>query len=124
VKNKFLDDSVVVIVVEPNGARQIKEYAQGKGWDCLQVLVTNPDEVLKKRFDARLEGDVLAKKEVYENRWNAMKTVEKEWCKQMSGADLKFGRFDETNESDVMNKIIEEVNALKNKNSIKKVRKP
>lgn len=112
--SKRLDSGAVIgIVLEPQGANAVKEYAKEKGFPCLQVFVCNPEEILRKRFDDRFVNDKLADPKVYENRWNSMKTVELEWRDQMKGADLFFERFDKENESVVCAKVIQEANILK-----------
>lgn len=113
VKMKFATGAAVAIVVEPNGANQIKEYAAKEGWKCVRVLVTNPDEVLKQRFDQRLEGDALADPAVYAKRWDSMKTVEKQWVAQMSAAEMKFTRFDSETQEEVVASILGKLEEIK-----------
>lgn len=113
VQSKFTNGAAVVIVVEPNGARQIKAFAESQGWTCVQVLVTNPDEVLKERFKEREDADELADPKVYAQRWKSMKTVEKLWCEQMANAEFKFKRFDSTTQDAVVKTIKDKLAELR-----------
>jgi guanylate kinase len=113
------DGGVVAIVVEPNGAAQIKAFAEQQGWTCLRLFVSNPDEVLKARFDARQAADALANPEVYAQRWNSMKTTELEWKTKMADAELKFDRFDDTTQAQVVQAVKDELERVKLKNTAK-----
>lgn len=109
VLSKTKHSGVVSIVAAPEGVQQIKEYAEKEGWTCLRAFVYNPDEVLKARFDQRFANDKLANPEVYQNRWNSMKTVEKEWREQMKDAELQFNRFDDTTQEEVIRTIAQAI---------------
>ena len=122
VQKRFGKDSgVVAIVVEPNGAAQIKSFAEQQGWTCLRLFVSNPDEVLKARFDARQATDALADPEVYAQRWNSMKTTELEWKTKMADAELKFERFDETTQDQVVQAVKDALERAKLQNTAKQV---
>jgi guanylate kinase len=112
-------DPVVVVVVEPHGALQVKAFADANGWDCVRVFVSNPPEVIKARFDERFEQDAKASKEVYAQRWASMQTVEKEWRAQMAGAELFFERFDKETQDSVVQTIKDKVSG-EIKDTIKK----
>lgn len=45
--------SPVVMVVEPQGHKQVKRYCQENGWAMLSVWVGNPREVILRRFMKR-----------------------------------------------------------------------
>jgi guanylate kinase len=105
VERKFKKSGVVVVVVEPQGAAQVKEFADKNGWNCLRVFVSNPYEVIKARFDERFKLDKNASREVYAQRWQSMQTVEKEWRQQMKGAELFFEKFDAETQKEVVSKI-------------------
>lgn len=123
VAKKLAAGSVIAVVLEPVGANAVKKYAQEENFECLQVFVCNPEDVLRKRFDARFKNDNLADPIVYENRWNSMKTVELSWRSQMQGADLFFEQFDKSNESAVCQKVMDVAGRMKNDaQSIKKLR--
>lgn len=115
------DGGVVAIVVEPNGAAQIKDFAEQQGWTCLRLFVSNPDEVLKARFDARQVTDALADPEVYAQRWNSMKTTELDWKTKMADAELKFDRFDETTQDQVVQAVKDALDRAKLQNTAKQV---
>jgi guanylate kinase len=105
VETKFAKGKPVVIVVEPDGARQIKAYAEQNNWKCIQVFVSNPEEVIRARFDERFKNDALAKPEVYAKRWETMKTVERTWREKMAHADFFIDGFDAQNQEEVVSHV-------------------
>jgi guanylate kinase len=107
-----VDSPVVVVVVEPHGAHQVKEFAEKNGWACVRVFVSNPPDVIKARFDERFQQDAKASKEVYDQRWASMQTVEKAWRAQMADAELFFERFDAATQDQVVQTIREKVGAV------------
>lgn len=113
VLKKAEQSGVVSIVAAPDGVRQIKAYAEQEGWNCLRVFVCNPDNVLKERFDARFSNDKLANPDVYQNRWNSMKTVEKQWREEMKDAELFFEQFDDTTKEEVIQSITQALFQMK-----------
>jgi guanylate kinase len=119
VEKKFESGLPVAIVVEPNGAIQIKDFCEEQGWQCLQVFVANPEEVIRARFDERFKNDSLADPKVYANRWEAMKTVEKQWREKMAHADLFFERFDSSNQTQVMNEVATKAKEMTQKSRLK-----
>lgn len=61
VEKAFAADKPVVVVVEPDGAQQIKRFCQLKGWKHLAVYVDNPLPVLVERFLRREQGTDYAR---------------------------------------------------------------
>jgi guanylate kinase len=109
IEEKFAMNRPVAIVVEPNGAQQIKQFAESQGWDCIRVFVSNPEAVLRQRFDKRQAEDKLAKPEDYAARYESMKTTELVWKKQMADAELVFDAFDEIAFPEVVKTIKNEI---------------
>lgn len=53
IEKAFAEDKNVVVVCEPNGARQIKKYAKAHGIPILQLYITNSLATLVERFIER-----------------------------------------------------------------------
>lgn len=49
----------IVIVVEPEGKKQIEKYAVDHDWNIITVFVDNPREVIAKRFIERYSADLI-----------------------------------------------------------------
>ena len=105
IERQFSTGKAVVIVVDPHGAQQIKKHSNEQGWDCLRVFISNPEEVLKARFEERFKHDALASRAVYDQRWISMKTTEQQWREQMKDAELIFNQFDSSNHQQVVSSI-------------------
>jgi guanylate kinase len=60
----FQDGAPLVVVVEPEGRRQITEYAKKNGWALMKVFVDGSPEVIAGRFLARLTNDIANTEDV------------------------------------------------------------
>lgn len=77
----------IVVVVEPNGRRQIVDYCERKGWAYHTVYVGNPDAVIAERFLRRLAAELQGRDEDavnevfrrYAKRMESMMTIERAW---------------------------------------------
>lgn len=117
----------IVIVVEPNGLRQIQQYSQRMGWKVFSVFVDNPPQVIAERFLQRFVTDleshggggksyVTNKIGTYSSRLADMMSIESLWRKEAydawmfgDGEDLYdqiLSSFDEQNEERVVNGFI------------------
>lgn len=54
----FSAQKPAILVAEPHGVEQIKEFAERKGWNALRVFVDNPENILLGRLLNRLLMDV------------------------------------------------------------------
>lgn len=120
-------DKFAVIVAEPTGRDEILAYADDSGIAVLPVFLSNPTSVLADRFVQRMLGDFVlalarpaAEKVVttYTKRLDAMLGEERDWMTAVHPNSFTIGRFDATNETAVVTKIvsmaykIEPVNAV------------
>lgn len=48
----------IVVVVEPDGLRQIRNYCRQHGWEHFAVFIDNPGHVIGERFLARYMSDL------------------------------------------------------------------
>ena len=107
----------VVIVLEPQGLVQIKEYAVEANWNVFSVFVDNPDEVIISRFLARFisayenDTNLVGLISVYAKRMAGIMSVEAGWrvwayCEH-SLYDLLLERFDESNMASVVRRLAE-----------------
>lgn len=110
----------VAMVVEPEGARQIKDFSEKQGWICIRLFVSNPESVLKERFNLRKSDDACADPEVYKQRWESMMTTERRWREEMQDAELIFESFDENSKKMVFEKVKKFIDAKKMGNADKK----
>ena len=109
----------IVVIVEPEGLRQIVAYCRTHDWPLMKVFVGNPGVVIAKRFLERFVNDVnkaaeggtdaerlLAVRTNYANRLGVMLETECWWAEDVAiGADLWLKTFDERNIEDVVNEI-------------------
>lgn len=101
----FEDNKVAVIVVEPTGAKRIKEYGETHGWDVMSVFIGGDLETLVKRFVSRMTPDYFRKNaQDITKRLELMMTDERDW-KDFMKWDLELDYFDETNDYAVLELI-------------------
>jgi guanylate kinase len=105
VNRVFATGKPVVIVVEPNGQKQIVDYAKTVGWEVFSIFVTNPPKVIAERFLNRFEGDCSYKAdymieklvETYSARLATIMTVEVQWVveamEENSPYQMRIGTF-------------------------------
>lgn len=115
----------IVAVIEPIGRNSVAEFCERNGWVHHAVYVGNPDDVIAERFLERFAhqvecGKVTSKSDVREHakRLSQMMTTERAWVceahfqQNMNAEDRPYDRllfqFDETNDAQVVQSIIEE----------------
>ena len=115
IERVFREDKPVVIVVEPSGQEQIKQFAKKKNWQVYSIFVTNPALIIAQRFLERVitdfefaenKGTVLL---AQSSRLAAMLTEERHWIANAGKEgryDLFMGQFDEMNSESVVDEII------------------
>lgn len=122
----------IVVVAEPLGVEQIKEYCKKNDWISLEVFVNSPMDVLLERLENR-KNEELSKisgqdpqymekieKTIKssESRLKHLKEEEIEkWVKpaysENSIFKLVFDSFNKENEKEVVNKVVQTIKALK-----------
>lgn len=107
-------NSPAVVVVEPEGAKNIAEYCREKDILLHKVFVNNDMNILIQRLQKRFNEDKNAKLEVYQERlWN-MAIIEPElWTKKAySGEhyyDQIFDSFLPENQNEIKNSIMDAI---------------
>lgn len=94
----FAQGKPVVAVVEPEGCRQISEYARKKGWTHLPVFITNDAPILIERFMAR---DPNMNQNELARRLENLVTKELNWIEYHHWSFV-VERFDQDNQDDVV----------------------
>jgi guanylate kinase len=105
----------IVMVVEPDGLRQVRRYGFDHGWAMLHVFVNNPPKVIASRFLNRVATDLslalTAEKtaaviESYSKRLAVMLSEEQHWEEDLGDdCHLLLRVFDESNVQDVVGVI-------------------
>ncbi len=114
-----------VLVIEPTGAGNVKEFCQENQIKLFQIFLDNPTDVLIERFLERFKQDNLAKNSVYAKRIQGMLLEEPEnWIKPAYDGrhyyDKIFTSFNENNENEIVNEVLLDVkNFGLKKNKIK-----
>lgn len=118
VERVFAKNKPVVVVVEPEGLRQVREYGLQNGIRIVSVFVNNPYSVIAKRFMERMLGDLklsdldAADKviDTYSKRLSVMMGEETHWFEQCrSLADVNLLWFNEDNIDTVVDELIRTV---------------
>lgn len=128
----------IVVVAEPHGIQQIKDYCAKNDWISLEVFVNSPIDVLMKRLENRKNEELERldhKDPEYkskiekivkssESRKKHIEDVEfKEWVAPAISKDSIFklvvDSFNERNEFQVIDKVLDEVRKLKKVNQLK-----
>lgn len=123
--------SPIVVVAEPHGVQQIKDYCEKNNWDCLAIFVNSPIEVLKERLENRFINDLsnLNKnsacynedKNKIEQAYNSrlshvLGKEQEEWVKpaysKNSIFDMLFDEFNEKVEQYVLQKVKLKVSSI------------
>lgn len=131
VENAFASGMPAIIVCEPSGAIQVKEFAEQQGWNTLKVFINNPKDLLIERFLDRFKNDGKATSQRYANRLLNMLTVEQtEWIEPAYSKKVFYNKifdsFTPSNQNDVVGEIkamilnLQENYLKKNKNHLKK----
>lgn len=124
----------VVVVVEPEGQKQIKAFGATNGWHVYSVWVDNPKEVIAKRFLERCfsEANKAHGMKCYSDalktyravldgsaaRLTEMMTTEEQWRKDAADSknfDLRILSFNETNDKQLVDLIRRVVMPLREK---------
>ena len=97
----------IVVIVEPWGLVQVRDYCRSKGWDVYSVFIDNPGDVIARRFLERMLGDfslAIARGEAgkvidtYSKRLGIMLKDECYWAEDNGPAcNLWLQEFDERN---------------------------
>lgn len=103
----------VVVVCEPEGARNIYEYAQRQDWQPFRVFLNNPQQLLVERFLERFKEDSEATNARYATRLINMMTKERAaWVEPaLDGRaqyEAVFPSFNNENQDAVVNKVLTE----------------
>ena len=118
VERVFANNKPVVVVVEPEGLRQIREYAAKNGWRHIAVFINNPPEVIAHRFLERMVSDfakALGKQDgsaskvldTYATRLGIMMGEESTWAeREAENADVNLMWFNEENSAMVVDELI------------------
>jgi guanylate kinase len=116
VERVFAMNRPVVVVVEPEGLRQIREYAAKNGWRHIAVFINNPPEVIAHRFLERMlsdftlalgKGTAGAILDTYSKRLGVMMGDETKWADQEAAkADVNLLWFNEENSKTVVDELI------------------
>jgi guanylate kinase len=103
----------IVVIVEPEGLKQIKAYCNLHDWDLYSVFIDNPGEVIAERFLERALSDIMQAHDadvataIYAKRLGVMLKDECWWAEDVGpAADLWLHRFDELNIEDTIQKIV------------------
>ena len=107
IKRVAVDGKPIVVIVEPNGWRQVQAYCNKNDWSLFSVFIDNPGDVIAKRFIQRMIGDLKLAHlqdsldkvgDIYAKRLGVMLKDECWWGEDMGTAcDLWLHNFDETN---------------------------
>lgn len=110
----------IVVIVEPEGLKQIKAYCNLHDWDLYSVFIDNPGEVIAERFLERAMSDVMQAEDcdeaigIYAKRLGVMLKNECWWAEDVGpAADLWLHKFDEMNMEDVVQSIVEKHEFMK-----------
>jgi len=105
----------IVVIVEPEGWKQVKAYCQNHDWRLFSVFIDNPGDVIAKRFIQRMIGDLKLAHlqdsldkvgDIYAKRLGVMLKDECWWGEDMGTAcDLWLHTFDERNIEEVLETI-------------------
>jgi guanylate kinase len=103
------EDKPIVVIVEPEGLLQIREYCHLHSWNLHSVFIDNPGEVIARRFLERMLGDFslaigkggeAAKSviETYSKRLGVMLKDECHWAEDVGPVcDTWLTNFNESN---------------------------
>jgi guanylate kinase len=118
----FSMGKTALLVAEPEGSKQIQEYAKKLGWKTLKVFLFNPKEVLIERMLERFFLDVNGfdiasnefKSKLLSHGKRMLKVLDfeqKNWVEPALNEkglyDVIFDSFNASNTDEVFNKVIE-----------------
>ena len=109
----------IVVIVEPEGLKQIRAYCTGRGWNYFTVFVDNPGAVIGERYLARYmddlkkavqagasDDDIKKVQASYAGRLGVMLKDECWWGEDVGPlCDLWLHEFDESNIDSVVDRV-------------------
>lgn len=103
-----------VAVIEPEGAKRIREFCEENNIPLHQIFVNNPVDLLYKRLFERYKNDTLANDDEYARRARDMSIVEQEkWVKPALNGTQKYDQifesFGNDNEQEVVKSVVEAI---------------
>lgn len=94
----------IVVIVEPEGLKQIRKYCNKRDWNIFSVFIDNPGQVIAQRFLERALADIMTGSDrtnattIYAKRLGVMLKDECSWGEDVGPlCDLWLDRFDERN---------------------------
>lgn len=110
----FAENRPVVVVVEPNGQKQVKLFGSLNGWHVYSVFLDAPVKLIAERFIKRLLKEPTDDKQAiqaYVDRLATMMSVERKWLDRAWDGyyDAVLERFDAKNEEDILDLICAQV---------------
>lgn len=115
IQSKLADRKIVVIVVEPHGQHQIKQYALKRNIPCVSVFLNTSIRLITERFLKRFKGDLTessSKDELvakYAERLAGIIESELYWMNGNFKYRLIINNFDESSQDDAVRYILTEV---------------
>ena len=113
---------IIVVVVEPNGRDQIRDYAKRTGADCVSIYVSASAETIAWRFLLRFseQAKTAGLIEISSARLAGMMTTERDWEDEAYSSigsmdkkyDMVFAQFDESNTDFTIEKISKKADEL------------
>lgn len=109
----------IVVIVEPEGLKQIRAYCQNRGWNYFTIFIDNPGGVIGDRFLARYmddlkkavvagasDNDIKKVQANYAGRLGVMLKDECWWGEDVGPlCDLWLHEFDESNIDGIVERI-------------------
>jgi guanylate kinase len=109
----------IVVIVEPEGLKQIRAYCQKRGWNYFTIFIDNPGQVIGERFlnrymddlkkgvEAGVDDEAIRKiQATYAGRLGVMLKHECWWGEDIGPmCDLWLHEFDEGNIDSVIDRI-------------------
>lgn len=116
-----------IVVVAPEGAKQVYDFCLKNDIVCHQVFINNDLETLISRFLQRYKSDKLANDHTYTIRLKDMMTVEQQvWVKNaLDGTDRYdqiFDDFGPETQNDIISKINSAINLSKTQTISRKLK--
>lgn len=105
----------IVVIVEPEGLKQVRNYCHQHSWDVYSVFIDNPGAIIAERFLQRMLADMDDSFEheavvaTYANRLGVMLKNECWWAEDVGPlCDLWLHSFTERN----IGRVVEEIRGL------------
>lgn len=108
----FSQEKPVVLVCDPIGLAQIKDFAAKEGWTMVTVFVDNPDEVILERLVSRMILSGSDGRNDHISRLAHFVQVERGWRKLRSTYDIDLTAYDASNGEQVADQIANLVGAM------------